>query len=1042
MDPSQTSRAEDRIESSDDAELAELAHRIDHAAHLLPAQGPIAVFVHHNTLHAYEELTFHEAVERGARRFGCQPYLSEDRFREELRTGRIRFSELQSVLREDLGEQADRPVPCFGTRFGLRLVMLQYAHRSGPTDVLQWHMAESDSLRRVRPEASAAMRAQLVAETRRWVMRDLRLWGNGSDWTGASNGLLEGLGARRGGVRIEEWGPEDWEAFSLQALWRVCCDGVGRSGKLLPVSPPRTRHRDLLLEATGEDADRLVNEVLIPFCAAFLDQGLAHWRLPRREAGFFRSFCALYRRAFGPPRAWARGLARELGELEDGRVTALRSIERSLEELGVASEEQGEYIASALLALRGWCGMIWQLEVRGDRAVNPAPPGSLRGFLAVRLILDRYAARHVARAGGIPDSVSLRELRAELVGRRDRPGLGVESRALAIFELAQVAGISADRLYPLSDSAWGELLGEVEGFGELERRRVFQLAYERRLYTQVLDALELHNRGVRRRVSRPRFQAIFCIDEREESIRRHLEEVAPDAETFGTAGYFSVAMYYKGVDDAHFVPLCPVVVVPRHWVTEEVIEGSGDGESRRKRARRAVGMARHGFHSGSRSLMAGAILSAGVGALASVPLIARTLFPRATARFRDRMARFVRPPQRTRLQIERTASEPGSGPGGRGFDIGEMTELGAKVLREIGLTDGFARLVLVIGHGSRSANNPHKSAYECGACGGSSGGPNARALAQILNEERVRERLAARGIRIPATTWFVGGMHNTTDDSMRFYDVDLIPEGLRREFAAVREIMERASEANAHERCRRFESAPLTLTPEGARQHVEARAEDLAQVRPEWGHATNAIAIVGRRGLTRGLYLDRRAFLVSYEPSEDDEELGTLAAILGAVVPVCAGINLEYYFSRVDNVGWGSGTKLPHNVTSLIGVMDGSASDLRTGLPWQMVEFHEPVRLLLVVEADAGRLARLLDRGGDVGRLCRNGWVQLAAIDPRTREIRVYEEGEFRPDRAMASVLPTASSSRDWYRGWRENLEFAEIGRRGSAAESGEGALT
>src|SRR5205085_9645217 len=119
-----------------------------------------------------------------------------------------------------------------------------------------------------------------------------------------------------------------------------------------------------------------------------------------------------------------------------------------------------------------------------------------------------------------------------------------------------------------------------------------------------------------------------------------------------------------------------------------------------------------------------------------------------------------------------------------------------------------------------------------------------------------------------------------------------------------------AGNRNAHERCRRFQSAPLTLSFAGARQHVEGRAEDLSQVRPEWGHATNALCIVGRRQRTRGLFLDRRAFLNSYDPTQDDAEATVLTRLLQAAVPVCAGINLEYYFSYVDYARYGSGPKL------------------------------------------------------------------------------------------------------------------------------------
>src|SRR5205085_2169248 len=187
---------------------------------------------------------------------------------------------------------------------------------------------------------------------------------------------------------------------------------------------------------------------------------------------------------------------------------------------------------------------------------------------------------------------------------------------------------------------------------------------------------------------------------------------------------------------------------------------------------------------------------------------------------------------------------------------------------------------------------------------------------------------------------------------------------------------------NAHERARRFESAPLTLTPAAARLHMDDRAEDLAQVRPEWGHATNALCIVGRRERTRGLFLDRRAFLTSYDPTQDDAEATILTRILGAAVPVCAGISLEYYFSHVDNPGYGCGTKLPHNITSLLGVMDGAQSDLRTGLPWQMVEIHEPTRLVIVCETTPEIMLGMLARNPSMDQLVRNRWVQLAVLDP------------------------------------------------------------
>lgn len=142
-----------------EADLHSLESLIEHAGHLLPAQGPITVFIHHNTLHAFEDLPFREAVLKGAHLFGCQPFLSEDRYRQELARGRIRFAELREVLEQDLGNAAHEHIPCFGTRLDLRLAMLQNPLRTGPTEELVWYVAEANALRRIRQEVSAAHRA-------------------------------------------------------------------------------------------------------------------------------------------------------------------------------------------------------------------------------------------------------------------------------------------------------------------------------------------------------------------------------------------------------------------------------------------------------------------------------------------------------------------------------------------------------------------------------------------------------------------------------------------------------------------------------------------------------------------------------------------------------------------------------------------------------------------------------------------------------------------------------------------------------------------
>ncbi|MCC7421959.1 MAG: DUF2309 domain-containing protein [Planctomycetaceae bacterium] len=998
-------------------DATQVADHIREAARLLPAQGPLTAFAFLNTLQALEPMPFEEGLIKGGELFGCEPFLAEDRYRDKMAKGRIRPEDLAECLRSDLGARADERVGPSGTRLDLRLARLLNPVRSGPDAELQWFIAETDALSQYRSAAPADKAAQCVAETRHWAMRALR----------KTNGEEHPLRAALPEIndpRIERWSHDCWVKFSLQALWEVCCAGV--SNHPMSVLRPRSlRPRDLLLQATGEDLDRPLHEFLIPLCAAFLDQGFARWEMPERDAGFWKSFIAMYESG-RPVETWLQDLPAAVREASSR--SPLDVIVESLRDLGIPPHSQKDFLTQEILALRGFASMFWQAEDRGDRMARPAPQGSLNEYVAVRLLVERVILRSMAR-NFLSQGETLADLRESLAAhcKADRVTTP-EARAFQVFHIAQLLGWSAAALDGMSPVEWQSLLDEIEAFGSLPRRRIFHHAFERRLRVATLDAISLHNRGKRaERIENPQFQSVYCLDAREESFRRHLEEVCPQAETFAGAGFFGVAMYYKGVADAHFQALCPIVVRPQHWVTEEVVYSLAESDRRLKSARKRLASASHRFHVGSRSMTAGALVTAGVGVLASIPLVARVLFPRTTARLRKAVGSVVSPPHVTRLRLERLTETPGPEGDAIGYTVEEMANIGDRILSEIGLRNGFSRLVFLFGHGSFCLNNPHKSCYDCGACCGSAGGPNARALAEMLNDPRVRKILASRGLAIPDTTVFVGGLHNTGNDSFSFYDLDRLPRTHVPDFEAARDCLERACDRNAQERCRRFYSAPLNISPDEARRHVENRIEDLAQTRPEFGNASNALCVVGRRARTRGLFLDRRAFLQSYDPTLDDADATILGRILGAVVVVCSGINLQYFFSYIDPSGWGAGTKLPHNITSLLGVMDGAASDLRSGLPWQGVEIHEPVRCLFIIESTPDAIEKIMQRNAAVGNILRNGWVQLALLDPETARISVYHNGRYHPYAATIDQLPRATSSAGCYRGWREHCQFVQI---------------
>jgi hypothetical protein len=638
------------------------------------------------------------------------------------------------------------------------------------------------------------------------------------------------------------------------------------------------------------------------------------------------------------------------------------------------------------------------------------------------LLLERAAVAHAARTGTAFDG-DLRSLRAFLRPRVPLPAAATAiERAWPLFQTAQLCGLDGALVDQWTAGDVRAIESEMRDLNGVRQRHLLHRAYERTVRHRLYDALI--QQPPTQLPETPLFQAVFCIDEREESFRRHLEETEPAVETFASPGFFGVAMYHKGAADAHPRPLCPVVIRPDHFVAEIELDANPLFEQTRRARRRAAGFLGYNVHRGSRLLVRGALLMTLLGGLMLVPLVLRVVFPWLSSRW-GRVRDTAMVPSRTRLGVERDDRPP---PVGKyaGYTTTEMAAIVRRLLEDTGIAGRVSPLVFIVGHGSVSLNNPHESAHDCGACGGGRGGPNARAFAQMANSPQVRSLLAAEGLSIDPSVWFVGAERNTCNNSVVYFDEDAIPPAVRPHFVRARDVFDTARRREAHERCRRFDAAPTWYPPLAALAHVEGRAADLAQPRPEYGHATNAFCVIGRRIRTRGLFLDRRAFLVSYDPTRDTDAQ-ILSRVLAAVVPVVAGISLEYYFSYVDPAGYGCGTKLPHNVTSLLGVMDGAQSDLRTGLPWQMVEIHEPTRLAIVVETDRDRLLHAIAANPALEQLVRNRWLWIACLDPHGSQLWELRADRFVrhwPDHSLPLV---AGDSATWYQGKRGFLPPVRI---------------
>ena len=451
---------------------------------------------------------------------------------------------------------------------------------------------------------------------------------------------------------------------------------------------------------------------------------------------------------------------------------------------------------------------------------------------------------------------------------------------------------------------------------------------------------------------RPPLQAAFCIDVRSEVFRRALESLNPKIQTLGFAGFFGLATAHRRfASDVEELRL-PVLLNPGlHTSAGGSDAAAADRDARiTARAKRAWG--RFKLAAVSSFAFVEATGPVYVGKLMSDAL---RLGARPNG---DAMAPHFHPT----------------------LDLAARAEAAASILRAMSLTSGFARLVLLAGHGANVVNNPHASALNCGACGGYAGDVNARLLAGLLNDAPVRVQLRMAGIEIPADTLFVAALHDTTTDRVTLYEGDQPSETHGLDLDQARRWLASAGAVARGERA-------LRLPRAGDQASILRRSRDWAETRPEWGLAGCNAFIAAPRTRTAGKTLEGRAFLHDYSWKQD-RDFAVLELILTAPVVVASWISLQYYGSAVAPEVFGAGNKLLHNVTGGIGVVEGNGGQLRTGLPWQSVYdgegyTHDPLRLSVCIEAPRQAIGDVLSRHSKVRELFDNGWLHLFALNEK-----------------------------------------------------------
>lgn len=683
-------------------------------------------------------------------------------------------------------------------------------------------------------------------------------------------------------------------------------------------------------------------EEISKWCATFFDEGQAAWRSPWRKHAPYAAWRAAMRH---DRNAAAMGLRRFRVTIAALPEDPLHTIAHIVAKLGIPERAHEDYLFRALFDIGGWAAYaryrVWQAGLDGRE------DDTLLELLAIRL------------AWGF----------ALFEERTDRT-----------FRDAWRNAMIAAAIHPTDT--------ELGSDDDLALRALLQEAYDHAAQRELVANLSA-TRPISEGGERPEVQAAFCIDVRSEILRRALEAQSSDYETIGFAGFFGFPIEYVPIGRLRGGAQCPVLLKPSVIVCEAV-SGASDAQEAsilnarllRRRAAKAWKAFKH----------------AAVSSFAYVETIGLSFVLRLVG---DTFG-LTRPAPDPNVDGLRRGEAAMLGPciaprevDGRttGFPPDLRIDMAEAVLRAMSMTETFARLVLLIGHGSTSVNNPHASGLDCGACGGHTGEANARVAAAVLNDPHVRAGLKGRGIVIPHDTHFVAALHDTTTDEVKLFDREEAPTTHWRELNRLS-----TSLLNAARRARRERAGLLGLgEAPGVDAAIAARGRDWSQVRPEWGLAGNRAFIAAPRARTKHLTLDGRAFLHNYD-WRADKGFATLELIMSAPMVVASWINLQYYGSTVNNRAFGAGNKTLHNVVGALGVLEGNGGDLRTGLPWQSVHdgerlVHEPLRLSVVIEAPIDAINVVIAKHAMVRDLVDHKWLQLFAIDPDHGLQRYWGQG-------------------------------------------------
>jgi len=679
----------------------------------------------------------------------------------------------------------------------------------------------------------------------------------------------------------------------------------------------------------------IIQEEISKWLSVYFDLGQSLWPMPWREENLWNAWIKASSVDQNPEWLGLKGFRSLVKSLPEKPLECISEIIAILQ---IPEENQVEYLQRLLVSTSGWAGYIQFLKrENGDNGEG----NGLQELLAIRLVFE------LGLFTLFPDKSELKIQWMEGLKTKIKAGSEPSKKGLFALYLAQ---------------------------------SILENHYQ----DSLISLLKAKNNFPSQGNNQKTLQAVFCIDVRSEIYRSSLESESEEIETLGFAGFFGMSLKYFPFGKEKGMNLCPVLIRPKMNVGEVLIKGNEEDTHKalEKLKTNELGMqAWNSFKSSAISCFS-FVESMGLGFLGSLiqkSFLDMQMGPRKTKDSTLFKPKFL--PAISEKQNQASSDLE--------IFTKEEIKMASEALINMGMTDRFASLVLMVGHGSQSVNNPYASSLDCGACGGHAGEINAKILVSILNNPHARLSLKKYDIHIPDTTHFLAGLHNTTTDDITVFDTDKVPPSLANDFQKVQSWIKSASKKATIKRSALFPTSQDSLAnPE---KMVVNNSLDWSQIRPEWGLAGNAAFIAAPRKRTQYLDLQGRVFLHNYQFDKDLDH-SILELILMAPMVVATWINLQYYASTVNNKVYGSGNKTIHNVVGKLGIWQGNGGDLQTGLPLQSLHngsdwVHEPVRLSVFLEAPKEILEEKIFTHSEVKNLILNRWITVFSIEPGTGKI-------------------------------------------------------